>query len=218
MYTFKKLALFGLAASTLVAQSMAYFWSTQPIQATNWDPQQTHTVQWQPQLGEGEVAPSAGSTYQVWLMTGGDLEQIPIMLITPDALPISQTSFDFYMPNLNPGLYFLKYVASEGLVNWSTRFSVLHGSESYPALITSASATATTTSETPAEPTDEPTTTPEVTDSVTESVTATDSESDSAAPTGTNTETTTEELPTGTTSSAEPTSTVLKCRPRPQAL
>ncbi|KAJ1974976.1 hypothetical protein H4R34_004514 [Dimargaris verticillata] len=120
-----------LSLAALVQLSQAYFYTTNIDSNSAWAAGQTVTVSWDPDTTSKEQ-PSPGSTYHVLLKTGEDLTQVPLGQVTGE-LPLDQTSYSFKLPeNLPAGQYFVQYVSSDGVNNWSTRASVDGGTSQTP--------------------------------------------------------------------------------------
>ncbi|KAJ1976801.1 hypothetical protein H4R35_002555 [Dimargaris xerosporica] len=120
-----------LSLAALAQLSQAYFYTTNIDSSAAWSAGQTVTVSWNPDTSSQDQ-PAAGSTYHVLLKTGEDLTQVPLGQVTGE-LSLDQTSFSFKLPeNLPAGKYFVQYVSSDGVNNWSTRASVDGGSSQTP--------------------------------------------------------------------------------------
>ncbi|KAJ1970887.1 hypothetical protein H4R35_005594 [Dimargaris xerosporica] len=119
-----------LAALALASNASAYFYTNDPINTDVMSSGDQYEVVWEAKP-EGDELSQLGTDYTVHFKTGGDIDQQLIAVITPEAIPISQTNFVFTVPDVAPGLYFLEY-HSGGVVNWSTRFSVNGGTATYP--------------------------------------------------------------------------------------
>ncbi|KAJ1925656.1 hypothetical protein IWQ60_004438 [Tieghemiomyces parasiticus] len=172
MRSFRILSSAALLAAALISQASAYFYTTTPVTDQSWTPGTQYTVTWIPQPADGEAVPAPSDTYIVKLRTGGNFDMETVTQLTPSPLSVGTTTFSFTLPgNLNPGAYFLEYTSSNGLANWTGRFTVGGSTNWYPEL--PATETSTTV------PTSEPTT------SVTPTVSASESASDSAATTTT---------------------------------
>ncbi|KAJ1924144.1 hypothetical protein IWQ60_005402 [Tieghemiomyces parasiticus] len=176
MRTFRIFSSAALLAAALISQASAYFYTTTPVTDQSWTPGTQYTVTWIPQPADGEAVPAPSDTYIVKLRTGGNFDMETVTQLTPSPLSVGTTTFSFTLPgNLNPGAYFLEYTSSNGLANWTGRFTVGGSTNWYPELPATETSTAV--------PTSEPTTS--VTPTVSASESASESASDSTATTTT---------------------------------
>jgi len=112
---------YALAALVLAMVVQANIFPTTPVSSTRVAPGGVLNTQWI----ESSEAPFANqsSRYDLFLMTGGDLDQVQVSVIGTN-IPISRTSVPFTIPaTLPPGAYFVKFVVG-GQSVFSTRFIV----------------------------------------------------------------------------------------------
>jgi hypothetical protein len=112
---------YTLASLLLAVMVQANIFPTTPVSSTRVPAGGVLNTQWI----ESNEAPFANqsSSYDLFLMTGGDLNQVQVSLIGTK-IPISKTSVPFTLPdNLPPGAYFVKFVVG-GQSVFSTRFIV----------------------------------------------------------------------------------------------